>query len=140
MLTEEEVKELKKLSPELREKILKIFESPKFNSWLGFRTQLDKVCDELINKPKQIEEDIDFGKFKDEEGKFYENEDKIINAISATSRGRSETSLKWMKEIQDLVKIERALFDDLTPEEQKKAVELTSARDIRKQAIGETAK
>lgn len=136
MLNEEEAKELKKLSPELREKLLKVFSSPKFNSWLGFRTQLDKVCDELINKPKQIEEDIDYDKFKDAEGVFYENADKLINAISATSRGRSETSLKWMKEIQDLVKIERALWDDLTPEEQKKGLEMISARDIRKAAIG----
>jgi hypothetical protein len=131
MLNEAEVKELNKLSAELREKLIKIFESPRFNSWLGFRTQLDKVCNELKNNPKQIEEDIDYDKFKD-----YENADKIIQAISATSRGRSETSLKWMKEIQDLVKIERALFDDLTPEEQKKASELTSARDLRKAAIG----
>jgi hypothetical protein len=131
MLTEEEVNELKKLSPELREKLIKIFESPKFNAWLGFRTQLDKVCSELKNNPKQIEEDIDYDKFKD-----YENADKIIQAISATSRGRSETSLKWMKEIQDLVRIERALFYDLTPEEQKKATDLISARDLRKEAIG----
>lgn len=136
MLNEEEAKELKKLSTELREKILKVFSSPKFNSWLGFRTQLDKVCDELINKPKQIEEDIDYDKFKDAEGVFYENADKLINAISATSRGKAETSLKWMKEIQDLVKIERALWDDLTPEEQKKGLEMISARDIRKAAIG----
>lgn len=135
MLTEEEIKELKKLPIELRDKILKIFESPKFNSWLGFRTQLDKVSDELINKPKQIEEDIDFDKFKDSEGKFYENADKIINAISATSRGRSETSLKWMKEIQDLVKIERAMWDDLTPEEQKKAAMIMTTADVRKEAF-----
>jgi len=135
MLTEEEVKELKKLPIELRDKILKIFESPKFNSWLGFRTQLDKVSDELINKPKQIEEDIDFDKFKDSNGVFYENADKIINAISATSRGRSETSLKWMKEIQDLVKIERAMWDDLTPEEQKKAVMIMTTADVRKEAF-----
>ena len=136
MLNEEEQKELKKLSAELREKLLKVFSSPNFNSWLGFRTQLDKVCDELINKPKQIEEDIDYDKFKDAEGVFYENADKIINAISATSRGKAETSLKWMKELQDLVKIERALWDDLTPEEQKKGLEMISARDIRKAAIG----
>jgi hypothetical protein len=136
MLNEEEQKELKKLSAELREKLLKVFSSPKFNSWLGFRTQLDKVCDELINKPKQIEEDIDYDKFKDAEGVFNENADKIINAISATSRGKAETSLKWMKEIQDLVKIERALWDDLTPEDQKKGLEMISARDIRKAAIG----
>jgi hypothetical protein len=130
MLTEEEVKELKKLSPELREKILKIFESPKFNAWLGFRTQLDKVCNELRNNPKQIEEDIDYEKFKE-----YDNADKIIMAISATSRGRSETSLKWMKEIQDLVKIERAMWDDLTPEEQKKAVMIMTTADVRKEAF-----
>ena len=136
MLNEEEQKELKKLSAELREKLLKVFSSPKFNSWLGFRTQLDKVCDELINKPKQIEEDIDYDKFKDAEGVFNENADKIINAISATSRGKAETSLKWMKEIQDLVKIERALWDDLNPEDQKKGLEMISARDIRKAAIG----
>lgn len=130
MLNEEEQKELKKLSAELREKILKIFESPKFNSWLGFRTQLDKVCNELKNNPKQIEEDIDYDKFKD-----YENADKIIQAISATSRGRSETSLKWMKEIQDLVKIERAMWDDLTPEEQKKAGQIVTTTDLRKAAL-----
>lgn len=135
MLNEEEQKELKKLSPELREKLLKVFSSPKFNSWLGFRTQLDKVCDELINKPKQIEEDIDYDKFKDSEGVFYENADKIINAISATSRGKAETSLKWMKEIQDLAKIERAMWDDLTPEEQKKASQITTTTDLRKAAL-----
>ena len=135
MLNEEEQKELKKLSAELREKLLKVFSSPKFNSWLGFRTQLDKVCDELINKPKQIEEDIDYNKFKDNEGAFFENADKIINAISATSRGKAETSLKWMKEIQDLVKIERALWDDLTPEEQKKAGQIVTTTDLRKAAL-----
>ena len=135
MLNEEEQKELKKLSAELREKLLKVFSSPKFNSWLGFRTQLDKVCDELINKPKQIEEDIDYDKFKDAEGVFNENADKIINAISATSRGKAETSLKWMKELQDLVKIERALWDDLTPEEQKKAGQIVTTTDLRKAAL-----
>jgi hypothetical protein len=135
MLNEEEQKELKKLSAELREKLLKVFSSPKFNSWLGFRTQLDKVCDELINKPKQIEEDIDYDKFKDAEGVFNENADKIINAISATSRGKAETSLKWMKEIQDLVKIERALWDDLTPEDQKKAGQIVTTTDLRKAAL-----
>lgn len=135
MLNEEEQKELKKLSVELREKLLKVFSSPKFNSWLGFRTQLDKVCDELVNKPKQIEEDIDYDKFKDAEGVFYENADKLINAISATSRGKAETSLKWMKEIQDLTRIERALFDDLTPEEQKKASLIMTTADVRKEAF-----
>jgi hypothetical protein len=131
MLKEEEVKELNKLSAELREKILKVFSSPIFNAWYGVRTQLDKICDELIYKPKQIEEDINYDNFKD-----YDNADKIISAISASSRGKSETSLKWMKEIEDLVRTERSLWDKLTPDEQKKAAELTSARDLRKAAIG----
>jgi hypothetical protein len=132
MLTEEEQKELKKLSPQLRERIIKVFESPNFNAWYGVRTQLDTICAELINKPKQIEEDIDYEKFKE-----YDNADKIIQAISATSRGKSETSLKWMKEIQDLVKIERAMFADLTPDEQKKGEEyMATAKELRNAALG----
>jgi len=136
MLNEEEQKELKKLSPELREKILNIFSSPNFNAWLGARTQLDTICAELINKPKQIEEDIDYDKFKDSDGKFYENADKIINAISATSRGKSETSLKWMKEFEYLVKTERTLFAMLTPEEQQKASKTVTASSLREEALG----
>ena len=120
MLTEEEQKELKKLSPELREKILKIFESPNFSAWKAVRTQIDAICNELIESPKIIEEDIDYEKYA-----AFDNVDKIIQAIAATSRGKSETALKWMKEMEDLVKAERNLFEKLTPEEKELAQEPT---------------
>ena len=77
MLTEEESKELKKLSPVLRDKIENIFKSPVFYAWRAVRSQINEICKELIDSPKPIEEDIDYEKFKD-----YDNADKIIQAIS----------------------------------------------------------
>ena len=120
MLTEEEIKELKKLPTELREKIESIFSNPNFNAWKAVRNQIDAICNELIDAPKIIEEEIDYAKYAS-----FDNVDKIIQAIAATSRGKSETALKWMKEMEDLVKAERNLWDKLTPQEKELSVEPT---------------
>ena len=130
-LTEKELKELEKLSTSLKNKILGMFSSPRFNVWQASRTQLDAVCNEFISNPKLIDEEIDFDKYSK-----YENADKIIMAISTTARAKNETALKWMKELEDLSKIERSLFASLTPDEQEKANTITTTADIRKQALG----
>ncbi len=130
MLTDKELKEVNKLSDELREKILAMFSSPNYNVWLASRTQLDAVCSEFISNPKLIDEQIDYEKYSQ-----FENADKIIMAISTTSRAKNETALKWMKELEDLSKIERNLFASLTPEEQEKASRITTTSDVRKAAL-----
>jgi hypothetical protein len=130
-LTEKELKELNKIPSELRDKILKMFSNPIFNVWQASRTQLDAVCNEFIANPKLIDEEIDFDKYSK-----YENADKIIMAISTTARAKNETALKWMKELEDLSKIERSLFASLTPDEQEKANTITTTAAIRKQALG----
>ncbi len=120
MLNEEEQKELKKLSAELREKIEAVFSNPNFNAWRGFRSQLDTILKELIEKPKNIEKEINIADFKG-----VEDGAKIMEAIASISRVQSETSLKWMKEVHDLVKSERVLWEMLTPQEKELAQEPT---------------
>lgn len=131
MLNESELKEINKLSPELRDKIVNIFTSPVFIAWEAARSQLNAICKELRDTPKLIDANLDYEKFKD-----IPNGDKIILALEAASRGKSETALKWNKELKDLVSLERSLFDMLNPEEQRKASTILTMSDVRKEALG----
>lgn len=131
MLSAEEIKELNKLPKELREKILKIFSSPIFLAWRATRSQIETICNELIIDPKSISEVIDIEKYKG-----LDNVDKIIQALESASRAKSETALKWMKEMPDLVANERSLYNMLTPDEQKAASLFTTTADLRKEALG----
>jgi hypothetical protein len=111
MLTEEEVKELKKLSPELREKVDAMFASPYYLGFEALSSQYQAYCKELKDKPFTIEGTEDFSKYSESE-----NIDKIIMAMSATARAKAETSLKISKEIPDMaeaiVKLQGKLSND----------------------------
>lgn len=133
MLTIKERESINKLSPSLAAKVLSLFDSPVYSSWLAVRKQRDAICEELINSPKKIEGGLSLEEIKGFENQ--ENVDKIIQAISATSRAKSETALKWLKEMKDLVDIEMSLFDMMRPDEQKSALSVSSARDLRSEAL-----
>ena len=111
MLTEEEQKELKKLSPELREKIEAMFNSPYYLGFEALSSQYQAYCNELKDNPFTIETNEDFSKYEKSE-----NVDKIIMAISATARAKAETALKVSKEIptmaEAIVKLQGKLSND----------------------------
>jgi len=97
MLTEEEQKELKKLSPELREKIEAMFASPYYTGFRALTSQYEAYCTELEETPFTIKGNEDFSKYEDSD-----NFDKILSAMSATARAKAETSLKIAKEIPSM--------------------------------------
>ena len=111
MLTEEEQKELKKLSTELREKIEAMFNSPYYTGFKALSSQYNAYCEEFVESPFKIEAEIDYEKYAQ-----YDNVDKIIMAISNAARGKAETSLKISKEIPDMaeaiVKLQGKLSND----------------------------
>jgi len=111
MLNEEEQKELKKLSPELREKIEAMFNSPYYLGFEALSSQYQAYCNELKDKPFTIEGTEDFSKYSESE-----NIDKIIMAMSATARAKAETSLKIAKEIpsmaEAIVELQSKLSND----------------------------
>jgi CO dehydrogenase nickel-insertion accessory protein CooC1 len=71
-------------------------------------------CNELKNKPFTIDGDEDYSKYQESE-----NVDKIINALSATSRAKAETSLKISKEIPDMAEKLVAIQNKLTDKEKE---------------------
>lgn len=97
MLNEEEQKELKKLSPELREKIEAMFNSPYYLGFEALSSQYQAYCNELKGKPFTIETNEDFSKYSESQ-----YADKIIGAITAAQRAKAETALKVSKEIPDM--------------------------------------
>jgi len=114
MLTDSELKELSKLSDELRDKIKMLFSSPYLLGYEALYSQYNAYCNELKNKPFTIEGDEDFSKYKD-----FDNVDKIINALSATARAKAETSLKISKEIPEMAENIVAMHNKLTEKEKE---------------------
>lgn len=111
MLTEDETKELKKLSPELRDKVEAMFNSPYYTGFKALSSQFNAYCKELQETPFTIQGSEDFSQYSESD-----NVDKIIMAMSATARAKAETSLKISKEIPDMaeaiVKLQGKLSND----------------------------
>lgn len=129
-MTEEEQKELKKLSPELREKVEAMFASPYYLGFEALSSQYQAYCNELKEKPFTIEGTEDFSKYSESE-----NIDKIIMAMSATARAKAETSLKISKEIpsmaEAIVELQSKLSNDekmLADAKTKKKIEKSSTQ------------
>jgi hypothetical protein len=114
MLTEKEKNELSTLSPKLKERILLIFESPYLIGYEAMCSQYVAYCNELKNKPFTIDGDEDYSKYQESD-----NVDKIINALSATSRAKAETSLKISKEIPDMAEKIVMMHNKLTDKEKE---------------------
>lgn len=131
MLTEEEAKELTKLSPELREKVEAMFNSPYYLGYEALSSQYQAYCKELKDKPFTIETNEDFSKYAE-----FENADKIIMAISATQRGKAETALKVAKELPSMAMSIVDFQLRLTPEEQQKANKVATAASLREEVLG----
>jgi hypothetical protein len=103
MLTEKEEKELSKLSPEFRDKLIKIFSNPNIKGFVGFKTQFNTWADELRDNPQPIN-----GKNADDD---------------AIQRSKAETALKLMKEMFDLSATAIKWEASLTEEEKKEVNE-----------------
>jgi hypothetical protein len=130
MLNEAEVKELNKLSVELREKVEAMFSSPYYLGFEALSSQFQAYCNELKEKPFTIETNEDFSKYAE-----FDNSDRIIMAISSAARAKAETALKISKEIPDMAEAIVGLQMKLSPDEQKKIGLITTTADIRKIAL-----
>ena len=130
MLNDKELKEVNKLSDELREKIMAMFSSPYYVAFSALHSQLIAFSTELKDDPFTIRGNEDFDRFKDNE-----NLDKIITALTSSARAKAETALKIAREIKSLAEDVEALRMCLTPEEQEKAGRITTTSDIRKEAL-----
>jgi hypothetical protein len=130
MLTEKEFFELDKLSPEFRDKIIAMFESPYYKAFCALHSQLVAFSSELETDPFTIRGNEDFDKFKDSE-----NLDKIITALTTSARAKAETALKVSRELKSLADDVESLRVKLTPEEQEKANKIVTMSDVRKKAL-----
>jgi len=131
MLTEEEQKELKKLSPELREKIEAMFASPYYLGFMAADSQFNKFCKDSIENPQSISvNDDDYSQYKDND-----NFAEIVAALSAQKRQKAETALKINKSLYELIEVREKFRVKLSPEEMQKAASLTTTADIRKEAF-----
>jgi len=131
MLNEEEQKELKKLSPELREKIEAMFASPYYLGFMAADSQFNKFCKDSIENPQSISvNDDDYSQYKDND-----NFAEIVAALSAQKRQKAETALKINKSLYELIEVREKFRVKLSPEEMQKAASLTTTADIRKEAF-----
>ena len=131
MLNEEEQKELKKLSPELREKVEAMFNSPYYLGFLAADSQFNKFCKDSIENPQSISgDDDDYSQYKDND-----NFGEIVAALSAQKRQKAETALKINKSLYELIEVREKFRVKLSPEEMQKATSLTTTSDIRKEAF-----
>ena len=131
MLTEEEVKELKKLSPELREKIESMFSSPYYLGFMAADSQFNKFCKDSIENPQSISgDDEDYSQYKDND-----NFAETVAALSAQKRQKAETALKINKSLYELIEVRERFRVKLTPDEQQKANLLTTTSDVRKATL-----
>jgi len=100
MLNEKEEKELSKLSPELREKIIKVFESPFYSKYISSVSQTNKWDEELISRPSSL---------------FVEEE--------ASNNKEFEYALKYLLSQNELGKIQSEMLVSMTSEKQKEVSE-----------------
>ena len=113
MLTEKEEKELSKLSPEFRDKILKVFKSPFYSKYISSISQTNKWDEELISSPSSL--------FVGEE---------------ASNNKEFEYALKYLLSQSDLGKIQDEMLTSMTPEEQETVNKVVTATSLRQEAVG----
>ncbi len=128
-LSKQEISEIEQLPVLLREKIFRVFESPLYSRWDAFDTFIANKMDELKTNPFPIlVPAVEFS----EESQIEKIAQKATNA-----RQEAETALKYAKELPTLIKECEELRDMLTIDEQEKAKsKVTTAKDLRKIALG----
>lgn len=118
-LSKQEISEIEQLPEILREKILRVFNSPLYNDWDALDTFITNKMNELKDNGFSII-------FTDDSGKETPIEKLVQKAM--TARQESETALKYAKELPDLRKECEKLRKELTEEEQEKAVNKKSSK------------
>lgn len=139
MLIEEELEifesyteKLAKDHKDFYDKLLTILKSPTLSTYLGMKIQLLAYCIELQETPFTIRGNDDFFGLSN-----IENGDRIIEAMTAASRQRAETSLKIARELKSLEEDVDALWKKLTKKEQKVAEKIVAgkAEELRNQLL-----
>jgi hypothetical protein len=129
MLTPAERKELDKLSPTFKARLLKMFGSPYMDGYLAMKSQYEAYCQEFRETPFTINSEVDIDKLRD-----LPNADKIITSMESMARSKADTSLKISLALPELAKKMEEMKALLLPDE--KAALTNSAKDLRKEALG----
>ena len=113
MLTDKELKEIGKLSIELKVKVQSMFDSPFYELFDTVDTQIKAICADIKAKPYTIR-----GSGENENAK-----------------AEYDSMIKTMEKIDILVQNRERYRMNLTPEEQANIGRLTTTADIRKEAL-----
>jgi hypothetical protein len=130
MLSKQELSEIEQLPELLREKILRVFNSPLYTDWDAMDTFITRKWREL----KDNDFNIIFTAEEDADKKT--PVEKLVQ-MGASARQEAETALKYAKELRSLRKECEELREELTDDEQQKAKsKVVTAKDLRKSALG----
>lgn len=130
MLSKQELSEIEQLPELLREKILRVFNSPLYSDWDAMDTFITRKWKEL----KDNDFNIIFTAEKDSDKST--QVEKLVQ-MGASARQEAETALKYAKELRSLRKECEELREELTDDEQQKAKsKVVTAKDLRKSALG----
>jgi hypothetical protein len=113
MLTEQQEKEISKLSPDLRDKIMAMFTSPYYLLFQAIDTQIKAFAQDVINKPYTIR-----GSSENEQ-----------------SKAEFDSMLKAMDKMESLSDMREKFRLNLNPEELKKIDTILTTADVRKEAL-----
>jgi len=130
MLSKQELSEIEQLPELLREKILRVFNSPLYSDWDAMDTFITRKWKEL--------KDNDFNIiFTSEEDSDKKTPVEKLVQMGVSARQEAETALKYAKELRSLRKECEELREELTDDEQQKAKsKVVTAKDLRKSALG----
>jgi hypothetical protein len=130
MLSKQELSEIEQLPELLREKILRVFNSPLYSDWDAMDTFITRKWKEL----KDNDFNIIFTAEEDSDKKT--PVEKLVQ-MGVSARQEAETALKYAKELRSLRKECEELREELTDDEQQKAKsKVVTAKDLRKSALG----
>jgi hypothetical protein len=113
MLTEQQQKELSKLSPELKDKVESMFKSPFYLLFHATDTQIKAFAEDVIKKPYTIRSSG-------------ENEQ---------SKAEFDSMLKAMDKMESFSDMREKFRLNLNPEELKKIDTILTTSDVRKEAL-----
>lgn len=113
MLTEQQEKEINKLSPELRDKVMAMFTSPYYILFNAIDTQIKAFAQDVINKPYTIR-----GSSENEQ-----------------SKAEFDSMLKAMDKMDSLSDMREKFRLNLSPDELEKVDKILTTADVRKEAL-----
>lgn len=114
MLNDKELKEVNKLSDELREKIIAMFSSPYYLLFQALDAQITAFANDVISQPYTIRS----------------------SGANEQSKAEFDSMLKAMDKMDSLSEMREKFRGSLTPEEQEKVNKVITASSLRQEAVG----